>query len=229
MHRQYRVLIMDSSAMFRHMLATLLSREPDLEVTGAVDTIAEASEKILKSSPDLILSETSLPDGSVIEWLKELETKRLSIHTIFVTSEETEETMLEALSSGAAGLVFKSASVDTLLCAIRTAVSGENISYPYSILEPLRRMIRSCYTTVIPELHEGFSSLSRREREIANLIAQEFTYQEIADQLYISINTIKTHIKRIYKRLNITSRRELIRKASGSDSDGNSETDNHGS
>lgn len=219
MHRQYKVLIMDSSAMFRHMLAALLSREPDLEVTGAVDTIAEASDKILISSPDLILTETRLSDGSAIEWLKELKTRRRSIHAIFVTGQETEETMLQALSIGAAGLVFKSASVDTLLCAIRTAASGENISYPYSILEPLGRMIRSCYAPMIPELHERFSSLSRREREIANLIAQGLTYQEIADQLYISVNTIKTHIKRIYKRLNITSRRDLIRGASGSDCD----------
>jgi len=227
MHRQYKVLIMDSSAMFRHMLAALLSKEPDLEVTGAVDTIAEASDRLLKSSPDVILSETRLPDGSAIKWLKELKTKRPSIHAIFVTSLETEETMLEALSSGAEGLVFKSASVDTLLCAIRMAISGESISYPYSILKPLGQIIRSCYAPILPELHERFSSLSRREREIANLIARGFTYQEIADQLYISINTIKTHIKRIYKRLNITSRRELIRRASGSD--GDDETDNRSS
>lgn len=211
MHKQYKVLIMDSSAMFRHMLATLLSREPDLEVTGAVDTIAEASDKLLRSSPDLILSESRLPDGSAIAWLKELKTKRPSTHVVFITNMETEETMLEALASGAEGLVFKSASVDTLLCAIRMAISGENISYPYPILKSLERMIQSGYAPVIQGLHEGLSSLSRREKEIANLIAQGLTYQEIADKLYVSVNTIKTHIKRIYKRLDITSRRELMR------------------
>jgi DNA-binding NarL/FixJ family response regulator len=206
---QKKVLILEPSAMFRDMLTALLAKDPELKVVEAVGTIAEAVSKLREYTPDILLSEVSMPDGSGIELAKELKTTRSPVRVIFTTSSESEDTILKSLASRAEGLVFKSFPLDALLLAIKAVCFGNLISYPASSLALLSSAIQSHLTFTNLETYNGLSNLSRREKEIANLLMQGLTYQEIANTLCVSINTVKTHIKRIYKQLNITSRRDL--------------------
>ncbi|MEN6370461.1 MAG: response regulator transcription factor [Armatimonadota bacterium] len=203
-----RLLLVDDHQMFREMLEHMLSAQKDMEVVGTAGTIAEAIEKIEKTCPDVITIDVLMPDGSGIELAQSLKTSYPGIAIVFLTACRNEETIIQAMRAGVAGYVIKSSSSEQLLDAIRTVCSGEYVFYPalsMSIFQQFATALRS--TEMADTNYSG--KLSKRETEIAGLISQGLTYREIAEATCVSINTVKTHVRRIYERLGISSRRDL--------------------
>lgn len=205
-----RLLLVDDHQMFREMLEHMLSTQRDLEVVGTAGTITEAVDKIEKARPDVVTIDVMMPDGSGIELAQSLKASYPEMAIIFLTACRNEETVIQAMRAGVAGYVIKNSSSEQLLGAIKTVCSGEYVFYPalsVSILQQFAAALRS--SEVSDSNYSG--RLSKRETEIASLISQGLTYREIAEATCVSINTVKTHVRRIYERLGISSRRDLAK------------------
>jgi DNA-binding NarL/FixJ family response regulator len=203
-----RLLLVDDHQMFREMLSHMLSTQKDLEVVGAAGTIAEAVDEIERTHPNVVTIDVMMPDGSGIELAQSLKAKYPDLTIIFLTACRSEETIIQAMRAGVAGYVTKNSSSTHLLDAIKAVCSGEYVFYPamsVSILQQFATALRS--SEVSDANYSG--RLSKRETEIASLISQGLTYREIAEATCVSINTVKTHVRRIYERLGISSRRDL--------------------
>jgi DNA-binding NarL/FixJ family response regulator len=153
-----------------------------------------------------------MPDGSGIEWARLLKTDRPEISIIFVTASDSEGSVAEAISIGAEGYVVKNSSSERLVDAIRTVSSGDYIYYPALTLPLIRKTFENTRKDEGPGSQHSIEGLSHREMQVASLVSQGLTYREIAETVDVSINTVKTHVQRIYKRLGVSSRRELTKR-----------------
>lgn len=208
MKTKKRLLLVDDHRMFIEMLEHLLSTQKDLEVVGTAGTTAEALEKIAVTQPDVLTIDTALPDGSGIELAQSLKAEYPNISIIMLTASRNEEMIIQAMRAGIEGYVIKSSSSEQLLDAIRTVCSGEYVYYPVLSVSILKQFASLLHSSNITEAYSA--KLSKRECEIAALIQKGLTYREIAETTCVSINTVKTHVRRIYERLGISSRRELM-------------------
>lgn len=205
-----RVLLVDDHQMFREMLEHMLSTQDDLEIVGTAGTIAEAVEKIEKTRPDVVTIDVMMPDGSGIELAESLKVEYPEMSVIFLTACRSEEVIIQAMRAGVAGYVTKNSSSEHLLDAIKAVCSREYVFYPAMSVSILQQFAATLRTTELMDTNYS-GRLSKREMEIASLISQGMTYREVAEATCVSINTVKTHVRRIYERLGISSRRDLAK------------------
>jgi DNA-binding NarL/FixJ family response regulator len=197
--------------MVREMLVRLLSSQDGIEVVGSAGTISEAKAIARETRPDLVLLGISLPDGSGVELAKDLKTRRPELKVVFLTAYDSEETALAAIDTGAEGYIGKRSSCEDLLNAVRSVASGGYAFDPSVVAPILRRVAKSQPLLGDTTSQPKSPCLSAREREIAVLVAKGMTNQEIAAATFVSVNTVKTHLRRIYQQLGISSRKELAR------------------
>jgi DNA-binding NarL/FixJ family response regulator len=205
-----RILIVEDQTILRELLVELLTNRGGFEVTCAVGSIQEAQTVLDSVGPNMIILETELPDGSGVNWIRAIKAERPELKVIFFTTMDSEQMALAAIGSGAEGYILKSNSVDRLLDTVKTISCGECVFEPSIAAPILRRIGRLYYSTTSPDNKCSFEALSEREREVATLACQGLTNEEIAEAIFVTVNTVKTHLRRIYKRLGISSRRQLM-------------------
>ncbi len=199
-----RLIIADDHGIVREGLAALLSPEPDIEVVGLAGTGREAIVLVRAKRPDLALLDITMPDMNGLEATRHITTYYPEVRVLILTIHEEETFFFEALRAGASGYVLKGASSEELLMAIRAVHEG-GVYLPPMLARHLARE----YIRHHPPADEQ-DPLTPREREILTLIAQGYTNQEIAAKLHLSLNTVKTHRRHIYEKLNLHSRAALI-------------------
>ncbi len=199
-----RLIIADDHGIVREGLAALLSPEPDIEVVGLAGTGREAIALVRAKRPNLALLDITMPDMNGLEATRHITTYYPEVRVLILTIHEEETFFFEALRAGASGYVLKGASSEELLMAIRAVHEG-GVYLPPMLARHLARE----YIQHHPPADEQ-DPLTPREREILTLIAQGYTNQEIAAKLHLSLNTVKTHRRHIYEKLNLHSRAALI-------------------
>jgi DNA-binding NarL/FixJ family response regulator len=204
-----RVLISDDHQLFRDGLKALLLSASDTEVVGEAATGKEAIQLAAESQPDVILMDLQMPDMDGIEATRRIIQASPQINILMVTMFEDDQSVFAAMRAGARGYVLKGVKHDEMLRAIRAISSGGAIFSP-SIAS---RMINFFANTPIVKPKDTFPDLTEREREILALIAQGKSNATIADNLTISVKTVRNHVSNIFNKLQVTDRAQAAIRA----------------
>ncbi|TDD90600.1 response regulator transcription factor [Saccharopolyspora karakumensis] len=201
-----RVLIADDQAMVRTGFEMILSAEDDMEVVGKAADGVEALEMIALHQPDVVLMDIRMPRLDGLDALQRINAPGAvdPPKVVVVTTFEDDEYVHRALGGGASGFVLKTASAALLLEGVRAAASGEALVSPAITV----KLLRGHATTAEPRTNRP-DPLSAREGEVAQLVATGATNAEIAEQLFLSVGTVKTHLSSIQSKLDVRNRVEI--------------------
>ncbi len=198
-----RVLIIEDDPEIRHSFEVIVNSSQNFQVINTYNSCEAAIKHLTTDRPEIVLMDIGLPGGmNGIQGTKIIKEKSPGTEIVMVTVYEDSELVFEALKSGASGYITKSANYQELLAALEEIIRG---GAPMS--SKIARM-------VIDNFHVNLNSpLTKRETEILSLIAEGKTYTQISEQLFISKETSKTHIKNIYFKLQVKCKSEAIAKA----------------
>jgi len=197
-----KVAIVEDHDAYREVISEIIASADGFEMIGAFPAIEEMTDDILKA--DVILMDIGLPGKSGIEGLKEIKHHVPEMHIIMLTNYIDDDKIFEALAAGADGYLLKKISTTKILEAITDTYRGG------ASITPLiaRRVLQTFKLPLETEIkHE---SLSPREIEILALLVQGLNYKTAADGLFISPETVRNHIRNIYKKLQVRSRSEAV-------------------
>ncbi|MFC1946641.1 response regulator [Chloroflexota bacterium] len=200
-----KVLIVDDHSLFRRGIADVLSSRDDLEVVGeAVDGL-EGIEKARQLNPDVILMDLNMPNCSGLEAIQALQVEIPEINVLILTVSEMEEDLFASIKYGAKGYLLKNAEPDELIQAIYHVARGESIILPLMATKLLIEF-QNLSSGKKKKPDEDAGGLSPREKDVLQLVAKGATNREIADSLFISENTVKTHLQNIMEKLHLANR-----------------------
>lgn len=203
------ILIADDHAMFADGIVSILNEEEDMQVIGNCLEGPAVLKKLESESVDLLLLDINLPGMNGIEVCKRVNSKYPNTKILAISMFNEESYVSEILNHGASGYILKNTGREELLNAIRSVMGGKT----YFSEEVTETMMKSLMknrkasknsTNFIPKI-------SRREKEVLELIVQEFTTQEIADQLFISLKTVESHRSNLLAKLNARNTAGLVR------------------
>lgn len=194
-----KVLLIDDHEMVRLGVSSYLSIQSDIEVIGEAENGKIGYEKALALRPDVIMMDLVMDVMDGIESTKAIMTEWPEAKIIIVTSFIDDEKVYPALEAGAASYILKTSTASEIAEAIRSTYKGETILEP----EVTGKMMVRFSQKQTHQLHED---LTKREKEILLLIAQGNSNQEIADALFITLKTVKTHVSNILAKLDVDDR-----------------------
>lgn len=199
-----RVLIADDQALVRTGFRKILESEPDIDVVGEAQDGAEAVERARLAHPDVVLMDIQMPRMDGLE-----ATRRLagSTRILILTTFDVNEYVFEALRAGASGFLLKDTQADQLMTGIRVVAQGDSLLAP-SIT---RRLIEQFAHRPKPSTRpDALADLTPRELEILQLIARGLNNREIAADLVLGEATIKTHVTRVLRKLDLRDRVQAV-------------------
>ena len=202
-----RVLLADDHALFREGLAGILDAQPDMEVIGEAGDGLEVIVKAQELKPDLIVMDVSMPGCDGVEATQRIKKSNPGVTIVMLTVRNEDEKLFEAIKSGAQGYLLKTIRSRDLVALLRGAVQGEAAITPSMggrMLEEFRRL--SQQESRFP--NDDTISLTRREQDVLSQVAEGATDQEIAQELSISIHTVKSHMRNILGKLHLSHRHE---------------------
>jgi DNA-binding NarL/FixJ family response regulator len=202
-----KLLIVDDHAIFREGLRTLLDLEDDFDVIGEASRGDEALTLVAEDPPDVILLDLHLPDGSGADFCADLLEVSPDSKVLILSAYEADEEVTSALVNGASGYVLKTVGGGRLAENIRAVSRGEVLLAPSVAAKVVQQLSRLQNKTDRRE--EALSVLTAREKEVFALASRGLKNAEIADELYLSEKTIKTHLRNIYNKLDLSSKAEL--------------------
>jgi DNA-binding NarL/FixJ family response regulator len=204
-----RVALVDDQQLVRSGFASLLEAEEDIDVVGEAADGHEAIQLAARAQPDVMLMDIRMPGLDGIEATRRIAANPdlAAVHIVILTTFELDEYVFEALRAGAAGFLVKDTDAAELLRAIRVVAGGEALLSP----KITRRLIsefatRTADVRPAPDLNR----LTPREREVATLIASGLSNDEVADRLYMSPSTAKTHAARAMTKVGARDRAQLV-------------------
>jgi DNA-binding NarL/FixJ family response regulator len=190
-----RVLVADDHPVVRHGLCTMLEIEDDIVVVGRASDGAEAVEQARQTKPDIILLDVQMPNVDGIEALRRIRAEDPDARVIVLTTYRNEDYIFPSLQAGARGYLLKDASRDELAAAVRAVANGE------SLLDP---QVAAAWS------HAQRQDLTARELEVLRLIAEQKSNAQIAEILFVSENTVKTHVSNILAKLGCADRAAAV-------------------
>ncbi len=207
-----RVVLVDDQKLMRGGIATILGNDPGIDVVGSAGDGAAALELVAAVDPDVVCMDVEMPVMDGIEATRRIRAAEGSPHVIMLTTFDREDYLLRALQAGAVGFLLKTGSPEQLIAGIRTVAEGEGLLAP----EMTRALIRHAV--------DGFEShndreaadpavddlLSQREQDVLVHIAQGLSNTEIAERLFISAATVKTHISHVLTKVDLRNRAQAV-------------------
>lgn len=204
-----RVLIADDHPLFRKGLRTLLDSMPQMTVIGEATSGQEAVEQAVALQPDVILLDLQMPAGGGLGAIRELGQRRTNSRILVVTLFDDDESVFTALKAGARGYVLKDADEAEMIRAIQAVAEGEAIFSPAIAA----RMMHYFATPPTAGAGDSFPELTEREREILTLIARGYANAQIAEELTISLKTVRNHASSIFNKLQVAGRAQAAIRA----------------
>jgi len=206
-----RILLVDDHAVIRQALRMLLENQPELEVVADVENGREAVQAVEKLNPDVVLMDVVMPGLNGLEATRQIRRASPGTRVVMLSGFVDEDQLLEALRAGASGYIIKKSDVSELVLAIQTVHRGN--SYFSSALSEGFDLAEVLYQSKRVDQRSGVDALTPREREVLQLIAEGFTNQGIANELFISVKTVEAHKSHIMSKLHARHRTDLIRYA----------------
>jgi DNA-binding NarL/FixJ family response regulator len=208
-HMSITLAIVEDLDEVRDGLKNFISLSQEFKVLDTFKTAEEALEDIPKLQPDIVIMDISLPGMSGIECLRLVKDKSPKTQFMMFTVYENDEKVFEALKAGASGYLLKNTGLVQLIESLKELHNGGS---------PMSANIARKLVTVFRDKEKKSApveTLSNRENEILQLLAKGLLYKEIAEQLKISVSTVRQHIHHIYEKLHVQNRTEAINKAFG--------------
>jgi DNA-binding NarL/FixJ family response regulator len=202
-----RILIVDDHTVVRNGLVAMMRRQQDFFVVGEARNGVEAVERALDLHPNVVLMDLRMPEMNGVEAMREIGSQDPCINFIVLTTYDTDEYIFDAIEAGAKGYLLKDASRDELLKAIRAVHRGESLIEPgvaAKVLDRLAQLSRQRSEAGPAEV------LSQREVEVLQLMAKGSANKEIAASLSIGESTVKTHVAKIFQKLDVNHRTEAV-------------------
>lgn len=193
-----RLLLVDDHPVVRAGLAAVISSADDIDVVDVAESGTDALARLRTVDVDLVVSDLQMPDGDGIELIKALPD---GPPVLILTTFDTQSLVYRAVDAGAAGYLLKDSPAQTLLDGIRRAAAGQPV------------MSDAAATALMQRTHMSHSELSERETEIVRLLAAGRTNSDIAGELFISLATVKTHVSRIFDKLDVDNRTAAAKRA----------------
>jgi two-component system nitrate/nitrite response regulator NarL len=199
-----KVLIVDDHALLRQGVRNTIESEEDFEVVGEAEDGAQALAKAKELKPDLILMDISMPHGNGLEALSAIKKELPDVKIIMLTVHDKDENLLEAIKRGAEGFLSKNVRAKALLDSLRGAMRGEAAISRYMAGKILKEFTRLAEI----EAKKTSGQLTPREKEVLQKLSEGLSNREIGLSLCISENTVKVHVKNIFRKLHLQNRNE---------------------
>lgn len=200
-----RLVVVDDHALFRRGLVGLLNDMPEFSVVAEAGNGKEALAVIQTSQPDLVLLDVNMPEMDGIQTVEALRKARLPLRILMLTISQQEEDLMTAIRMGADGYLLKNTEPDDLRKAILRVAAGEGALSPEVTAPVMRALARQAELT-------NQQPLSDREQEVLFCLADGLTTSQIASRLFISENTVKTHVRHILEKMEASNRTEAVSK-----------------
>ncbi len=202
-----KLLLVDDHAVFREGIGVLLEMEDDMQVVGEASHGEEALRLAAELQPDVVLLDIAMPDMDGIEICQQLKRSLPQIAVLVLSALDNEEEVTAALTAGASGYVVKTIDHQRLVEGIRAIARGEMLLSA----TVAARVVQQLASTRQEKEREAdaLQALTPREREVFNLVAQGCTNAEIAERLVLSAKTVKTHVRNISNKLNLSGKDEM--------------------
>jgi two-component system NarL family response regulator len=202
-----RVLICDDHALFRRGLVMVLESEPGIDVVAEAEDGEEAVRQAEEAAPDVILMDVRMPKMSGIEATRAISDVVPTAKILMLTVSDEEEDLYEAVKAGATGYLLKEISIEEVANAIRAVMTGQSLISPSmasKLLSEFNNLAKAAQQKVLAP------KLTDRELQVLKLVAQGMSNREVAEQLFISENTVKNHVRNILEKLHLHSRMEAV-------------------
>ncbi len=201
-----RILIAEDEGILRNALGELLAREPDLQIVASCPDGREALIEALALHPHVVLTDLRMPKMDGTDLIRQLKEKLPETAAVVLTAFDDDDTLFAALKAGALGYVLKDASLEQIVQAIHAARSGEGFLSPGLVVRVIKEFTR------VDQMARGqrklFAQLTRREREVLELLAGGLRNKEIAARLALSEKTVRNHMSAILGKLQVNDRTE---------------------
>jgi DNA-binding NarL/FixJ family response regulator len=205
-----KVALVEDDKVIRLELEAIIRSAEKMELAGSFSNAEDFEKQFMKSEVNVVLQDINLPGKSGIESVLKCKMMNPAVQFIMCTVFENNENIFESLCAGATGYIVKNTPPHKLLDAIRDVYNGGS---------PMSPNIARLLVTSFPQMRNNagkisaaYELLSDREKQIVELLAKGFQYKEIGEQLFITTETVRTHIRRIYEKLHVNTRTEALNK-----------------
>lgn len=203
--KKLTVAIVEDDKEISNFLQQIISSVEDFALLGAFDSVESFEKKLPELLPDVVLLDIGLPGRSGMDFLTDAKKLSGSSQYLMCTVFDDEEKIFECLKRGATGYIVKSSSPEAIVAAVRDiAVGGSPMSATIA-----RKVVGAFRGT---QESSELDQLTAREREILLLLDEGLRYKEIAEKIFLSVETVRTHIRNIYIKLQVQSRTEALNK-----------------
>lgn len=203
-----KILIYEDSSQLREGLTMLLNGSDGFEVVGAYRNCNQVEDEVLAWKPDVILMDIDMPGTNGIEGLKRIREIDNDVKIVMLTVFDDNKNVFEAIKSGASGYLLKKTPPSKLIEYIVDAYNG-GAPMTSSVAAQVLQMFSNVQRTTSGEQY----NLSEREKQVLQLLVSGYSYKMIAAEMFISIDTVRSHIKKIYEKLHVNSKSEAVAKA----------------
>jgi DNA-binding NarL/FixJ family response regulator len=204
-----RVGVADDQALVRSGFSVLLRSDADIDVVGEAANGVEAVELVSRERPDVVLMDIRMPDMDGLEATRRITTSGSSTRVLILTTFDLDEYVYEALRAGASGFLLKDTLPDELLAAVRVVAAGDSLLAPKITTKLIADFVQRP-AEGRTAVHPGMDTLTGREHEVLAAVARGRSNAEIADELFMSHATAKTHVSRLLAKLHARDRAQLV-------------------
>lgn len=198
------VAIVEDVKDIREGIAFMVNQAEDCFISGTYPNAEDAVKALIKDPPDVILMDIVLPGMSGIDCVRLIKEKVPSVDVLMLTVHSDDQSVFQSLQAGACGYLTKNISPEKLLTAIREAFGGG---------APMTSNIARLVVNSFNKLRKPSPDLTKREKEVLEQLCQGKSYKMIADALFISEDTVRHHLKNIYRKLQVNSKSEAVIRA----------------
>jgi DNA-binding NarL/FixJ family response regulator len=206
--KRIRVLVIDDNRLVREGLGALLDAQPDLTVVAAAEDTTTGLSRLLELTPHIVLVDAGMDNGDSHTFVETLRKSAPEAKVIVMDLLPAPEDVIEFVQAGANGFVMKDASVEDLVSTIRSVALGADVVPPALTGTLLTHIAQQAAIRRLPGVAEAVR-MTKREREIMNLIAEGLSNKEIAQRLTIATYTVKSHVHNILEKLALHSRLQI--------------------
>ncbi|MDJ0312830.1 response regulator transcription factor [Arthrobacter sp. H35-D1] len=208
-----KVLVVDDQAMVREGFAALLGAQEDIVVVGQAENGARAVELAASCRPNVVLMDVRMPVMDGLEAARQIlastpDPEEDAPHVLMLTTFDVDDYIYDALRLGASGFLLKDALAEELVAAVRIVASGEGLLAPSVTKRLIEQFAVSAVRPVLSR--DRLACLTDRELEVMRLVGRGFSNQEIAAQLFIAQQTVKTHVSKILTKLGLRDRVQAV-------------------
>jgi DNA-binding NarL/FixJ family response regulator len=201
------VVVADDQALVRGGFRMILETQPDVEVVAEAEDGIDAVEQVAAHRPDVVLMDVRMPRLDGVAATRRILAEHPETRVLVLTTFDEDEIVYEAFRAGASGFLLKTAPPARLADAVRTVAAGEELLAPTIT----RRLIEAFLSkSRAPVRSHGLEQLTERERQVLELIGRGLSNREIADHFVISEATVKTHVNRVFSKLELRDRVQAV-------------------